>query len=208
MRTITYTGFFFGWTIFRISIFNSDLADSLVLAKIPWVFCRNFWAFSQKTFSFYNQGGLFSWNLEFYPSFSSFSLNFMSLDRKFTLKYSLFCIATILFFWHKGLLMERKDWFFFTIYMTKKISTQLCQERVGGFESFWRNILIFLENLLEFFPLSFFLTSQKKPDLYLVWSSHCTILICVCSLYVIYSRVKRLKVISWHFWLFELTVGM
>ena len=47
--------------------------------------------FFSKSLSFFlkrlelcNQGGLFSWNLEFYASFLSFPLNFMSLDKKFT----------------------------------------------------------------------------------------------------------------------------
>ena len=162
MRTITYTGFFFGWTIFRISIFNSDLADSLVLAKIPWVFCRNFWAFSQKTFSFYNQGGLFSWNLEFYPSFSSFSLNFMSLDRKFTLKYSLFCIATILFFWHKGLLMERKDWFFSPFTWLKKFLHNYVRRELVDLRVFGEISWFFWKICLSFFPWVFFWRPKKS----------------------------------------------
>ena len=40
--------------------------------------------FFLKTLEFYNQGGLLRRNLEFYPSIFSFSLNFISVDRKFT----------------------------------------------------------------------------------------------------------------------------
>jgi len=47
-------------------------------------FFLNFFEFFSKTLEFYNQGGLFNWNLEFYPSIFSFSLIFISLDRKFT----------------------------------------------------------------------------------------------------------------------------
>ena len=55
----------------------------------PLSFFSKCLSFFLKRLELCNHDGLFSWNLEFYPSFLSFSLNFMSLDRKFTLKYSL-----------------------------------------------------------------------------------------------------------------------
>ena len=71
-------------------------------------------SFFSKTLEFYNQGGRFSWNVEFYPSFF---FNFMSLDRKFTLNYCYYKnIATILLAKRS---ISGKTGVFFTIFMTK-----------------------------------------------------------------------------------------
>ena len=88
----------------------SFLSKSLSFFSKSLSFVSEPLSFFSKTLEFYNQGGLFSWNLEFCPSVLSFSRNFMSLGGKFML---ILVITTklVLFFKQKSLLMEKTRFF-------------------------------------------------------------------------------------------------
>ena len=102
------TGFFF-WTIFRI-IYQLRIGGFLSFGLNSLSFLLKFLSFFSKTLEFYNQGGLFSWNVEFYPIFLVFSsISWVKIEN--LRKILVITRILLLFFWQKGLLVEKLGFF-------------------------------------------------------------------------------------------------